>query len=98
MSEEFFDTLLWVRLYMAVEKYNPNRVRFFVRKKYTIFSSERIVALRSVNKIFPESYDFAANSHSVWLLSLNHYWPVSRKLMWSSVWEGVIAFIFRTFE
>ena len=31
-----------------------------VRKKYTIFSTDRIVALRSVNKIFPESYDFAA--------------------------------------
>jgi hypothetical protein len=32
-----------------------------VRKKYTTFSTERIVALRSVNKIFLESYDFAAN-------------------------------------
>jgi hypothetical protein len=32
-----------------------------VGKKYTIFTIERIVALRSVNKIFPESYDFAAN-------------------------------------
>jgi hypothetical protein len=31
-----------------------------VRKKYTTFSTERIVALRSVNKKFPESYDFAA--------------------------------------
>jgi hypothetical protein len=29
--------------------------------QYTTFSTERIVALRSVNKIFPESYDFAAN-------------------------------------
>jgi hypothetical protein len=38
----------------------PNRARFFVRKKYTTFSTVRIVALRSVNKIFPESYDFAA--------------------------------------
>jgi hypothetical protein len=33
-----------------------------VRKKYTTFSTERIVALRSVNKIFPESYDFAVKS------------------------------------
>jgi hypothetical protein len=32
------------------------------RKKYTFFSTERIVALRSVNKNFPESYDFAATS------------------------------------
>jgi hypothetical protein len=31
-----------------------------VRKKFTTFSTERILALRSVNKIFPESYDFAA--------------------------------------
>jgi hypothetical protein len=31
-----------------------------VRKKYTTFTTEQIVALRSVNKIFPESYDFAA--------------------------------------
>jgi hypothetical protein len=43
-----------------MEKYTPNRARFFVRKKYTTFSTEQIVALRSVNKIFPESYDFAA--------------------------------------
>jgi hypothetical protein len=28
-----------------------------VLKKYTTFSTEQIVALRSVNKIFPESYD-----------------------------------------
>ena len=32
----------------------PNHALFFVRKKYTIFSTDRIVALRSVNKIFPE--------------------------------------------
>jgi hypothetical protein len=39
----------------------PQTVRgFFVRKKYTTFSTERIVDLRSVNSIFPESYDFAA--------------------------------------
>jgi hypothetical protein len=46
---------------MGMEKYTPNRARFFLRKKYTTFSTERIVALRSVNKIFPESYDFAAS-------------------------------------
>jgi hypothetical protein len=33
-----------------------------MRKKYTTFSTERIVALRSVNKIFPESYDIAAKN------------------------------------
>jgi hypothetical protein len=38
----------------------PKHARFFMRKKYTTFSTVRIVALRSVNKIFPESYDFAA--------------------------------------
>jgi hypothetical protein len=32
-----------------------------MRKKYTTFSTERIVALPSVNKIFTESYDFAAS-------------------------------------
>jgi hypothetical protein len=31
-----------------------------VRKKYKTFSTEWIVALRSVNKNFPQSYDFAA--------------------------------------
>jgi hypothetical protein len=59
--KEFFDTLLWVRLCMGMEKYTPIRAHFFMRKKYTTFSTERIVALPSVNKIFPESYDFAAN-------------------------------------
>jgi hypothetical protein len=53
MSKEYFDTLLWVRLCMGMEKYTPNRARFFVRKKYTTISTERIVALRSVNKMFP---------------------------------------------
>jgi hypothetical protein len=60
MSQEFFYTLLWARLSMGMEKYTPNRAHFFVRKKLTTFSTERIVALRSVKKIFPESYDFAA--------------------------------------
>jgi hypothetical protein len=50
---------------MGMEKYTPNRARFFVRKKYTIFSTVRIVALRSVNKIFPESYDFAAIAYRI---------------------------------
>jgi hypothetical protein len=31
---------------MAMEKYAPNRARFFVRTKYATFSTERIVALR----------------------------------------------------
>jgi hypothetical protein len=36
-----------------------------VRKKYTTFNTERIVTLRSVNNIFPESYDFAANKYGM---------------------------------
>jgi hypothetical protein len=41
----------------------PQIVRvFYLRKKYTTFSPERIVALRSVNNTFPESYDFAGCS------------------------------------
>jgi hypothetical protein len=50
---------------MGMEKYTPNRARFFVRKLYTTFSIEQIVALRSVNKIFPESYDFAVNKLNI---------------------------------
>jgi hypothetical protein len=47
---------------MGIKKYTPDCARFFMRKKYTTFSTERIEALWSVNnKIFPESYDFAAN-------------------------------------
>jgi hypothetical protein len=42
-----------------MEKYTQT-----MRKKYTTFISERIVALRSVIKIFPESYDFAAKKRS----------------------------------
>jgi hypothetical protein len=34
-----------------------------VRKKHTTFITERIVALRSVNNIFPESYGFAATNN-----------------------------------
>jgi hypothetical protein len=60
MSYKSFDTLLWVKLCMGMGKNTPFRARFFVRKKYATFSTERIVAPRSVNKIFPESYDFAA--------------------------------------
>jgi hypothetical protein len=60
MSWEYFDTLLWGRLCMGMEKYAPNRARFFERKKYTTFCTERIVALWSVNKIFQDSYGFAA--------------------------------------
>jgi hypothetical protein len=36
-----------------------------VGKKYTTFSIDRIVALRSVNKLFQESYDFAATNLEV---------------------------------
>jgi hypothetical protein len=75
MSQEFFDTLLWVRLCMGMKKHTPNRARFFVRKKYTTFSTERIVAVLSVNKIFPESYEFTAstvyNNYGLEILSFN---------------------------
>jgi hypothetical protein len=42
-----------------------------VRKKYTTFSTDRIVALLSVNKIFSESYDFAAKTKSSRNTALN---------------------------
>jgi hypothetical protein len=42
---------------MEMEKYTPN-----LAQEIHNFSTERIVALQSVNKIFPESYDFAANN------------------------------------
>jgi hypothetical protein len=48
---------------MGMEKYTLIHVRFFVRKKYTTFSTVRIIALRSVNKISLESYDIAAIIH-----------------------------------
>ena len=52
MSNGFFDTKLRVMLCKEMEKYTPK-----VRTKFT---TTQIVALRSVNIIFPESYDFAA--------------------------------------
>jgi hypothetical protein len=52
---EFFDTLHLVRFCMGMEKYTQNRAQ---ETEYT----DRIVVLRSVNKIYPESYDFAARS------------------------------------
>jgi hypothetical protein len=48
-----------------MEKYAQNRTCVLVCKKYTTFSTERIVALRSVNNIFPDSYDFAARLQMV---------------------------------
>jgi hypothetical protein len=57
MSYEYFDTLLLVRLCMGIWRNIPQTVR----KKYTTFSTERIVAIRSVSRISPESYDFADN-------------------------------------
>ena len=42
-------------------RYVPQTVHvFFVHKKYTTYSTEGIVPLWSVNKIFPESCDFTA--------------------------------------
>jgi hypothetical protein len=38
-----------------------NRTNIFMHKKYTTSSSVQIVALRSVDKIFPESYNFSAH-------------------------------------
>ena len=49
-----------------MEKYTSNYANFFVRKKYTTFSTEQIVALWSVNKIFPESYNFAARQCTIY--------------------------------
>jgi hypothetical protein len=69
MSWEYFDTLLLVRLCMGKEKYIPQTVR----KTYTTFSTEQIVALRSFNKIFPESYDFAVGA-SLQLIGVNSRW------------------------
>ena len=43
-----------------MEKLSPNRAQLFVRNKYTVFTMGGTVALRSVNKIFPESYSSAA--------------------------------------
>jgi hypothetical protein len=37
-----------------------NRLQIFERKKYTSFRSIRMVALQSVKRNYPESYDFAA--------------------------------------
>jgi hypothetical protein len=65
MSYEYFDTLLLGRSCMGMEKYTPNRARFFVRKKYTTLRTKRIIAIRSVNITFPESYDFAAKNEAV---------------------------------
>ena len=43
-----------------MEKLSPNRAQLFLRNKYTVFTMGGTVALRSVNKIFPESYSSAA--------------------------------------
>jgi hypothetical protein len=46
---------------MGMKKYTPNRARFFFRAQEIYnFQHWRKVALRSVNNIFPESYDFVA--------------------------------------
>jgi hypothetical protein len=54
-----------------------------VRKKCTTFITERIVALMSVNKIFPESYDFAArnrdNSRNSIRLKNDHFFNYATK-------------------
>jgi hypothetical protein len=73
-----------------MEKYTPNRARFFVRKKYTTFSTVRIVALRSVNKIFSESYDFAAKATSAKHKSLNlqQFTDISDVNMSERFWTG----------
>jgi hypothetical protein len=58
---------------MGMEKYTPNRAHFFMRKKYTTFSTVQIVALQSVNKIFPESYDFAATQNPLIKFGTNEF-------------------------
>jgi hypothetical protein len=59
---------------IELEKTTPNRARFFVRKKYTTFTIDRIVALRFVNKIFQESYDFAAKVKQE--IPMEHQWQI----------------------
>jgi hypothetical protein len=59
MSEEFFDVVVFGQIVLEhwENKCMQNRPHVFVRPTYSAFSSIRIIALRSVNKIFPESYD-----------------------------------------
>jgi hypothetical protein len=78
---------------MGIEKYTPNRVRFFVCKKYTTFSAERIVALRSINKIFSESYDFAA--YKMPQIDLYKYNPIK---IWLDICEFVCLFFFNDID
>jgi hypothetical protein len=47
-----------------MEKYTPNSVQEIHK------CSEQIVALQSVNKFFPESYDFAAKKSSTLKIKL----------------------------
>jgi hypothetical protein len=65
MSYQFFLYLAVGQVVYENGEIYPNCARFFVRKKYTTFNTERIVALQSVNKIFPESYDFAAKLYDI---------------------------------
>jgi hypothetical protein len=68
-----------------------------VRKKYTSFRTIRTVALQSVNKIFPESYDFAANKmadilpkqHILW----NFFKPASTGTNKSGRFREVVNFV-----
>jgi hypothetical protein len=55
MSENFFDAVLLGRFCEKIEIQMMNRPYIM----YTNSISIRIIALRSVNKIFTESYDFA---------------------------------------
>jgi hypothetical protein len=50
-----------------------------VCKKYTTCNTERIVALRSVNKIFAESYDFAATEFLLRKIWVHVYRNLLRK-------------------
>ena len=45
-----------------MEKLTPNRAQLFLPNKHTVFTMGGTVALRSVNKIFPESYSSAAKT------------------------------------
>jgi hypothetical protein len=54
------DAVLLGRLCVKTGKYIQNHLHVFVHNKYTALSSVRMVALRSVDKIFPESCDFEA--------------------------------------
>jgi hypothetical protein len=53
--------IFWYLAFGQVVYWNGENIPQTLRKKYTTFSTERLVALRSVKK-FQESYDFSASN------------------------------------